>query len=115
RISFEAQLSPATVLDLEMRTAGFAQSGVEVCWVTDRDAPWVTQVPSIRISSASSEAGPSMTLVDGHARFEPAWCRNTRRCDYYPVPCPGHGIWSVPTAPVSLAGFVSLVLEGRID
>lgn len=122
RVAWEAQLAAATIEDLSERTATMAADGVEVCWVTDKDTTWVTHVPSARVhrpddaeaQTPASHGRAALLVVDGHARFEPDWCRDRERCDSAPdygqrrVPCPGHGRW-LPAKTLTLAAFVRAV------
>lgn len=125
RIAWEAQLASSTVLDLEQRTATMAADRVEVCWITDRDTPWVTHVPSARVRWQSRDATPEdagvevLMVVDGHATFQAEWCKDRRDCavgDAFGernAPCPGHGEWRVGPA-LPLATFVDGVLRTTI-
>lgn len=71
-----------------------------VCWVIDKDAPWLCHVPSARI--AYDDDGRTVRVIDGVDRFVPDWCQRRVHCDAYaqhgdyrrdPGPCPGHGEW----------------------
>lgn len=100
RIAWEAQLASTTAAELAERTATMRAELDGVCWVTDKDAPWLCHVPSARI--AYEDDGRALRVVDGVARFFADWCQRRRHCDawaqhgYYrrePGPCPGHGEW----------------------
>ena len=131
RFAWEAQLASIRAVDLQLRTSTMAADDVEVCWVTDKDVPWLTQVPSIRITEAQPTVlGPSdpvrstWDVVDGTARFTPVWCFDRSDCQEHGwisstgtrrrMPCPGHGSWSVP-APVPLARFIAAVFTERLQ
>ncbi|MGQ0842787.1 MAG: hypothetical protein ACT4QF_01510 [Sporichthyaceae bacterium] len=61
-------------------------------------------------------------VVDGIAKFEPAWCRDRAHCEIWeqhgwygrPVePCPGHGSWRIPDG-FELVDFVAAVCSDRL-
>jgi hypothetical protein len=125
KLAFEAQLAAATDDELERRTRRYAEDDVEVCWVTDKDVPWVARVPSARLQPPDSAPVAEGTLsrsteqlwvVDGAARWLPVFCRG--RCCDLRVPwgrqigaaCPGHGYWETPR--VTLTQFVATVCSG---
>lgn len=119
RMAWEAQLAQITVDELRERTARMEASGVPVCWVTDRERPWIGAVPAIRLSLAD-ESGPPVAVdakvVDGTGGFREAWCPR-RRCENdggAPGPCPGHGWWRPVEPDVDLSVFVAGVLAGTI-
>ena len=119
RMAWEAQLAQITVDELRERTARMEASGVPVCWVTDRERPWIGAGPAIRLSLAD-EAGPPVAVdakvVDGTGVFREAWCPR-RRCENdggAPGPCPGHGWWRPVEPDVDLSVFVAGVLAGTI-
>ena len=108
-----------SVDELRERTARMEASGVPVCWVTDRERPWIGAVPAIRLSLAD-ESGPPVAVdakvVDGTGVFREAWCPR-RRCENdggAPGPCPGHGWWRPVEPDVDLSVFVAGVLAGTI-
>lgn len=108
RMAWEAQLAPATSAELAERTAAMAAEGVTVCWVTDKDRPFIGHVPSIRIAldddiaegpedvqpdlsgvianAASDSAGAvsansrAYVVVDGLGAFEHRRCEPRRLC-----------------------------------
>jgi competence protein CoiA len=120
RFAWEAQLASATADDLSVRTATMLTELDGVCWVTDKDVPWVARVPSIRIRP--DDTTNTLTVLDGASRFKPEWCRNRRRCDDVglyglgglPLPCRGHGLWRPPTG-LTLDVFVEAVCSGKVD
>lgn len=116
RFAWEAQLASITTDEIRERTSTMTGDGLEVCWVTAADAPWLGNVPSVRVEPATN-AGAGMLVVDRVLRFEPSWCPDRRRCDvsaehgYYLAdagPCSGHGQWRVP-AGLTLIRFVAAV------
>lgn len=114
RIAWEAQLSNQTADVTSERTAKLAASGVEVCWVTDRRAPWLGAAPSVRIS----HDGGALRVVEGHARLVAGWCARRQDCCGEILsepggPCSGHGRWTTPE-PVALGAFTGYVLDGRV-
>ena len=64
KMAWEAQLATIHADDVRRRTERMAASGVRVCWVVDRDRPWLDQVPAIQIA-APEEQGGSMTVSAG--------------------------------------------------
>lgn len=125
RMAWEAQLAATTADELKQRTATMAAEGVSVCWVTDKDRPWVGHVPTVRIRGVDQggdlpEPPTGPLVVDGLGVFTPRWCRSRRRCEYgdtprglHPGPCAGHGAWR-PTAELALGAFVQHVLQGVV-
>ncbi|MGP3978988.1 competence protein CoiA family protein [Streptomyces sp. 8N114] len=63
RLALEAQLSPITYADITDRTYRYAASGVEVCWVTDTEPPWLMSVPSLQVTA---EENGQLRILDGH-------------------------------------------------
>lgn len=114
RVAWEAQLSSQTADETAARTDNLRASDVEVCWVTDKRAPWLGAAPGVRI--ARDDDG--LKVVEGHARLDARWCKNPNKCEGAIMsgpggPCDGHGEWSTPL-PVSLPTFVGYVLHGRV-
>lgn len=133
RMAWEAQLAVSTAQDLAARTAAMAADGVTVCWVTDKDRPFLGHVPSIRIkpgdvvseevTSGNSDRLTSPIVIDGLGAFVPDWCQPRGACSiwaqhgYYgrdEGPCPGHGVWGRPDGLLALSAFVGHVLSGTI-
>lgn len=138
RMAWEAQLAPATADDLTERTARMAADAVEVCWVTDKDRPFIGHVPSVRIQSASRGEGlsseparsvqgelnsESLLVVDGLGSFQPDWCPTRSACQIAAQhgkyvrdegPCSGHGRWTRPAVRLTLGGFVRHVLHRKV-
>ena len=119
QIAWEAQLASATSQELSARTWRMRAELAAVVWVTDKQAPWLRHVPSIRV--LRKENADALRVVDGTARFLPHWCPNPNRCQYgadsvldgQPEPCPGHGRWQeAPEIP--LTDFVAHVLKQRL-
>lgn len=114
RMAWEAQLSPQTADETLERTENLRRSGVRVCWVTDKRAPWLGSAPSVRVA----REGDVLQVVQGHARLSAGWCQTRNRCEGAILserggPCDGHGEWATP-GPVTLNGFVGFVLTGRV-
>ncbi|WP_235736808.1 competence protein CoiA family protein [Nocardioides alcanivorans] len=131
RMAWEAQLAAATSADLDERTAAMARDGVSVCWITDKDRPFLGHVPSIRIRTDDSDnSGPSSgqrsaepTVIDGIGAFQSDWCDPRSACTICAQhglygrdegPCSGHGSWGRPTVVLALAQFVRHVLAGTV-
>ncbi|GAA2009244.1 competence protein CoiA family protein [Catenulispora subtropica] len=96
RMAWEAQLSPITNFDLLSRTARYADSDIDVCWVSPRDAvPWLGVVPAIGVAEPADGLG--WTVADGLARFDN---RN--------------GAWFV-VKDTALETFVRWVLAGKVN
>ena len=113
QMAWEAQLAQITVEDLRARTARMQESGVSVCWVTDRPRPWIGMVQSIQVAPPEEREDPT-EVVGGLGVFKPSWCENRRRCRYrFGGPCAGHGNWAAPSG-VGLAEFVDGVLRGAV-
>ncbi|MEV4113372.1 hypothetical protein [Nonomuraea sp. NPDC049695] len=56
-MAWEAQLSPITDDDIQMRTDRYADDQVTVCWVSSRDrVPWLCTVPAIAVAPVSQPA-----------------------------------------------------------
>ncbi|MEV0237822.1 competence protein CoiA family protein [Nonomuraea sp. NPDC050786] len=72
RMAWEAQLSPITDDDIQMRTDRYAANQVTVCWVSSRDrVPWLCTVPAIAVTPASQPTDAERWKVhDGLARFD---------------------------------------------
>ncbi len=120
KIAWEAQLASATVDDLRERTATMLAELDGVCWVTDKDVPWVARVPSVRVRR--DDETNTLTVVDGIGRFEPEWCKRRHHCDIWAQhgfydrpaePCAGHGEWHVP-ANFTLAALVVSVCTNKL-
>jgi competence protein CoiA len=70
-----------------------AAAGVQVCWVTTRDAPWLGHVPSVRIAN---DSGSGWVLTWGVERLV--------------------GVrWVAPEEPLSVERFVALVSAWRLE
>jgi hypothetical protein len=119
RVAWEAQLATATRDELAARTTTMLGELDGVCWVTDKDAIWLCQVPSARVAYAEDQ---TLTVVDGVARFVPGWCDRRDHCEswgqhgYYrrdPGPCPGHGDWQDPER-LTLVDLVAAVCADRV-
>lgn len=93
RVAWEAQLSGITVDEIQARTQRMAAAGVEVCWVTTRDAPWLGHVPSVRIAN---DADSGWILTWGVEKLDGAR-------------------WVMPEEPQSVERFVALVSTGRLE
>lgn len=132
-MAWEAQLAASSAEDLAARTTAMAHDGITVCWVTDKDRPFIGHVPSIRIRpegdrDKEAELGnatrsTSPTVIDGLGIFVPDWCQPRNACGIWAQhgrygrdegPCPGHGDWGRPTGPLTLFAFVGHVLSGTI-
>lgn len=120
RMAWEAQLAAATIDELTSRTAAMAADHVSVCWVTDKDRPFIGHVPSIRIHATGPDeaARAGQRVIDGAGTFEPDWCEPRSQCQiwaqhgYYgrdEGPCSGHGRWGRPETPLPLSAFVGHV------
>ncbi|GEA82362.1 competence protein CoiA family protein [Cellulomonas uda] len=114
RAAWEAQLSPQTADETAERTENLRRSGVGVCWVTDKRAPWLGSAPSVRVARGDA----ALQVVHGHARLTAGWCQPRHRCEGAILserggPCDGHRKWSTPD-PVTLSAFVGFVLTGRV-
>lgn len=95
RWAWEAQLSPISDFDLLDRTARYADEGIEVCWVSPREAvPWIDTGPAVRVAEPRGDA--PWTVADGLASFD------VRR-----------GAW-VLVERTPLARFVYWALEGKV-
>ncbi|GAA4522584.1 hypothetical protein GCM10023191_102040 [Actinoallomurus oryzae] len=72
RMAWEAQLSPITDDDIQMRTDRYAADDIDVCWVSSRDrVPWLCTVPAIAVNPASPPAAAERWMVhDGLVRFD---------------------------------------------
>lgn len=134
-MAWEAQLASITLDEVTRRTLAMSLAGVNVCWVTDREAPWLGHVPSVRVapeevegfevSAIAGGAGRArrreLLVLDGAAAFPPVWCADRDNCtvveDYAhrerPVTCPGHGTWVRP-ARLTLEALVAGVLAGTV-
>jgi len=135
-LAWEAQLASITLDEVTRRTLAMSLAGVNVCWVTDREAPWLGHVPSVRVgpeelegfgdpaAKAGADQGPrrrELVVLDGAAAFPPAWCPDRDNCkdmeDYQygerPGTCRGHGKWVRPTR-LSLEALVAGVLAGTV-
>lgn len=107
RMAWEAQLAAATIDELTERTATMTASGLRVCWITDKDRPFIGHVPSVRIRGDEPEtAGEAPTnqaddltprtegvaepdpatrrheqlVIDGLGTFRPDWCSRRSAC-----------------------------------
>lgn len=125
RMAWEAQLASTTADALAERTATMAADGVGVCWVSDKDTPWMGHVPSIRVrtteTSEMSDGGSALAVVAGLGVFHTSWCSHRRRCDNarvptgrHPGPCAGHGYWDQHPDTLQLHRFVQHVLHGTV-
>lgn len=98
RVAWEAQLASATVADLQERTTTMLTELDAVCWVTDRDVPWVRRVPSLRLRRDDTTG--DLMVVSGAARFVSDWCTNKKGCRhsdrFESRACVGHGRWQDP-------------------
>lgn len=124
RMAWEAQLASTTAQELTKRTATMAAEGVDVCWVSDKNTPWMGQVPSIQVQSpgdSEQATNSGLAVIAGLAVFDSLWCERPRRCDRvnapygrHPGPCAGHGHWRAPEDPMDLHRFVQHVLRGTV-
>ncbi|MEW2128524.1 competence protein CoiA family protein [Streptomyces sp. NPDC007259] len=99
-MALEAQLSPMTQDEAQMRTDRYARDGVAVCWVAVQDRPWERFVPSLRVG-IPSQRGDAWTVRHGLARYE--WKPRTlkAKAKWVHISCP-------------LGDAVKWVLEGRV-
>ncbi|MFB8087362.1 competence protein CoiA [Streptomyces sp. NPDC055992] len=99
-MALEAQLSPMTQDEAQMRTDRYARDGVAVCWVAVQDRPWERFVPSLRVG-IPSQRGDAWTVRHGLARYE--WKPRTlkAKAKWVHISCP-------------LGDAVRWVLEGRV-
>ena len=121
RVAFEAQLSAITPDEIVARTANLAASDVEVCWVAERNVPWLGHVPYFTVTP--QDQGDLLAEI-GIWRFTEEWCAKRRDCEYAgpmtffswnrpkPQPCLGHGRWD--PVPTPLATAVRYVCDGTI-
>ena len=121
RVAFEAQLSAITPDEIVARTANLAASGVEVCWVAERNVPWLGHVPYFTVTPQDRL---DLLAEIGIWRFTEGCCPNRRDCEYpgpmtffsgnrsKPQPCLGHGHWD--PVPKPLATAVRYVCDGSI-
>ncbi|WP_162181010.1 competence protein CoiA family protein [Terrabacter tumescens] len=124
RMAWEAQLASTTAQDLTKRTATMAAEGVDVCWVSDKNTPWMGQVPSIQVRSPGGSehaTNSGLAVIAGPAVFDPLWCERLHRCHRVntpygrpPGPCAGHGHWTALGHPMDLHRFVQHVLRGAV-
>ncbi|SNT35733.1 competence protein CoiA [Streptosporangium subroseum] len=98
RVAWEAQLSPITDDDIQMRTDRYADDDIDVCWVSSRDrVPWLCAVPAVAVTPADAPTAAERWMVhDGLVKFDYA-----------------RGGW-VQVDDVSLATFVRWVLDHRL-
>ncbi|GAC1594698.1 MAG: hypothetical protein NVS3B21_16960 [Acidimicrobiales bacterium] len=117
RVAWEAQLAAITTDEIKQRHATMTGTGLEVCWVADRNRPWIGHVPAIAVAQAPGDGATGLHVVAGAARFQEEWCGDRRRCDEVghfsryasaPGPCEGHGHWEPPLG-LTLAAFVAAV------
>jgi hypothetical protein len=93
RVAWEAQLSPITSEDIQERTDRYHADGIGVCWVSPGgQAPWMGQVPSIRVREPREDR--PWTVVDGAAAFNF-----------------GHGMWFA--IDLELTTFIRWALPGQ--
>lgn len=99
-MALEAQLSPMTQEEAQMRTDRYARDGVAVCWVALQDRPWERFVPSLRVRSPHRR-GESWTVWHGMARY--AWEPRTlkAKAKWVHITCP-------------LGDAVQWILDGRV-
>ncbi|MGW1189263.1 competence protein CoiA [Streptomyces sp. NPDC002559] len=86
-MALEAQLSPMTQEEAQMRTDRYARDGVAVCWVALQDRPWERVVPSLRVRSPR-QRGENWTVWHGMARY--AWAPRTlkAKAKWVHITCP---------------------------
>ena len=72
RMAWEAQLSPITDDDIQMRTDRYAADDIDVCWVSSRDrVPWLCTVPAIAVTTTNPPTAAEKWIVrDGLVRFD---------------------------------------------
>ncbi|MGI5397755.1 competence protein CoiA [Streptomyces sp. CA-251251] len=99
-MALEAQLSPMTQQEAQMRTGRYARDGVAVCWVALQDRPWERVVPSLRVR-LPSQRGETWTVWHGMVRY--AWEPRTLKAK---------AKWEHITCPLGDA--VKWVLDGRV-
>lgn len=82
--AWEVQLSGISVDEVLARSEAMEQSGVSVCWLTDRDSPeaWFGQAPTLRVraSEPQLEASRGTMVTGGLLRFASKWCPNPTQC-----------------------------------
>ncbi|MFF1916721.1 competence protein CoiA family protein [Streptomyces sp. NPDC058239] len=112
QIAFEAQLSSITLDEVHDRTRRMGAEGIDACWVTDRDGPWLGQVASLRVE-ANDERGP-LAVTGGVLRFVPRWCTDPSKTFVCaPGPCAGHGSWE-GAGPMELTEAIGAVCNGKL-
>ncbi|MFC4056073.1 competence protein CoiA family protein [Actinomadura syzygii] len=72
QMAWEAQLSPITDGDIQMRTNRYYDDDIDVCWVSSRDrVPWLCTVPAIAVAPADPPTAAERWMVhDGLTRFD---------------------------------------------
>ncbi|MFD8533894.1 competence protein CoiA family protein [Streptosporangium canum] len=72
RMAWEAQLSPITDDDIQMRTDRYADDDIDVCWVSSRDrVPWLCTVPAVAVTPADPPTAAERWMVhDGLVKFD---------------------------------------------
>ncbi len=91
RVAFEAQLAPMTAVEGWERTEKYANDGIQTLWVTTKPAPWLYELPSLRVESREYE----LYAMEGLAFLRDRAWRPT---------------WTLP-----LVGFVRVWLAGRMS
>ncbi|MET9245430.1 hypothetical protein [Nonomuraea sp. NPDC003709] len=67
--AWEAQLSPITGADIQMRTDRYADDGIDVCWVSSRDRVlWLCAVPAIAVTPANPPTAGDRWMVPAQRR-----------------------------------------------
>ncbi|MFE3410512.1 competence protein CoiA [Streptomyces mirabilis] len=73
-MALEAQLSPMTPDDAQLRTNRYARDGVAVCWIGLEQRPWQRAVPSLLVRPPK-ERGEAWIVWHGVQRFD--WAPRT--------------------------------------
>ncbi|MET7944134.1 competence protein CoiA family protein [Streptomyces sp. NPDC005302] len=68
RVALEAQLSPITAEDVQVRTGRYESEGIAVCWFGVAPRPWIGSAPSLLLDSPQ-QAGAPWTVRAGIARM----------------------------------------------
>lgn len=92
RVAWEVQLASMTAAEGAERSARMEAAGVSSVWLTTRNAPWLLELPSARVSPGVEEP---RRIHTGCARLE-------------------HSDWVAPE-PFPLAGFVTAVLRLQVE
>ncbi|MFJ4343658.1 competence protein CoiA [Streptomyces sp. NPDC088915] len=99
-MALEAQLSPMTQDEAQMRTDRYARDGVAVCWVALQERPWERFVPSLRVHFPR-QRDETWKVRHGMARY--AWEPRTlkAKAKWVHITCP-------------LGDAIKWILEGRV-